>query len=340
MMSELDFVYWSYRWILLLPLVYFGLRVLSRRLDLRRQAKAAELPQLLRLMPKDTPTKIWWSMGLLSLSLLFVLGATLRPRYGQEPIDVVSGGVDLCIAFDLSKSMYAQDISPSRLIRARSEVDDILSRLHSGRVCAVAFAGTADVYPLTLDRDAVRFYLRDLTPEDMPTGGTALAAAIQAAQRALIADDAKYQESGLLRPPKAILLVTDGEDTTGGDVIKAAKDAHEKGITIFAMGIGSKSAEPIPEMKDGKMVGYQQNGEARSALDESTLRQVTELSSGRYVTLTEGFSVIDSTLRSMGEGFLEDQSKQARAERYAWLLIPAALLLLLEIWVSRQKRTE
>ena len=337
-MRELDFVNDQYWWLSLLPLLYVAARLLARRADLQRQSRAAELAQLRRLMPADLSAKLAWSLGILAAALLLLFGAVLRPRYGQEPLDVVSGGVDLCIAFDLSKSMYAQDIAPSRLIRARSEVDDILSRLRSGRICAVTFAGTTDVYPLTLDREAVRLYLRDLVPEDMPTGGTALADAIVAATRALVADDQSLQERGLARPPKAILLLTDGEDTTGGDVLKAAQAAHEKGITIFSMGVGSKYAEPIPEMKEGKMVGYQQNGEARTALDEATLRRVAEATNGRYVTLTEGFSSIDSALRSMGAGFVEEQAKQSRAERYAWLLIPAALLLLLEIWVSRRKK--
>jgi Ca-activated chloride channel homolog len=337
-MSGLDFVHGEYWGLLLLPLLYVAARLLARRLDLSRQARAAELAQLRRLLPIDLSKKLFWSIGILAVALVLVFGALMRPRYGQEPIDVVSGGVDLCIAFDLSKSMYAQDVTPSRLVRARSEVDDILARLRSGRVCAVAFAGTADVYPLTLDRDAVRFYLRDLVPEDMPTGGTALADAIMASTRALVADDESLLARGVARPPKAILLITDGEDTTGGDVLQAAQAAQEKGITIFSMGVGSKSAEPIPEMKEGKMVGYQQNGEARTALDETTLRRVAEATNGRYVTLTEGFNTIDAALRSMGEGFLNEQVKQSRAERYAWLLIPAALLLLLEIWVSRRKK--
>jgi Ca-activated chloride channel family protein len=327
----IDFLYLDRLWWLLLPAAFLGMELLRLRRDAARLARVADAAQLARLAPGRIPGAL--RALLLALGAALVILALSRPRYGEEPVDVLRGGIDLCVALDLSKSMYAQDIAPTRLERAKSELGEALSSLPVGRVCAVAFAGTADVYPLTSDRDAIRFFLRDLSPADMPTGGTALSVALLGAVKALSVDPG---QEGKPRAPRALLLITDGEDTAGGDLEGAIRAAKDAGVQIFALGVGGDSPEPIPQVEDGKVVGYLDNGAARSSLKEDALRRLVEATGGRYARLSEGVSSLRAPLLDLQQGYIEAQVKSARAERFAWLLAPAALVLLLELWLSRR----
>lgn len=331
---SLDLVRPGALWLGLLLLLLFGWDLARSFLDQRRLARVADARQLARLavgraLPRRAP-QLWLgaALGLLLLGLA-------RPRYGEEEIDTRQGGLDLCVALDLSNSMYAQDIAPSRLERAKSELDEALRVLPLGRVCAVVFAGTADVYPLTSDRDAIRFFLRDLSPADMPVGGTALAAALDGASKALSVSEGTL---GQTPSPRAVLLITDGEDTVGGDLEGALARAKEANVRIFALGVGGQNPEPIPEVQEGKVVGYKQNGEARSALDAEALRRLATATGGQYAELEEGVAALRGPLRELQSGFIEEQRKASRAERFAWLFLPAALLLALDAWRSRRAR--
>lgn len=337
-MSDFNLARPEYLSLLLVPAFYLALTLGVGYLRRRRLAAVSEWAQFIRLLPEGYRRRSLWSGLFFALALVLIVLGLARPRYGREAIAEVSGGVDLCIAFDLSRSMYAQDVPPNRLVRARSEVDELLEKFRGGRICTVVFAGTADVYPLTSDRDAVRFFLRDLVPEDMPVGGTSLSRALLAGVRALTADDENFKAKELVRPPKAILLVTDGEETAGGDMEEALQAAREAGVKVFTLGVGGKTPEPIPEIRDGKMVGYYKDGEARTSLDEEMLRRLAEETGGRYVPLEQGLGPVRTDLYAMGEGFWEEQERQALAERYGWLFVPAALLLLAEIFISRRRR--
>jgi Ca-activated chloride channel family protein len=331
-MSELDFAQASWLWLLSVSLLLLVAFHVWRQRRLTRLSSIGS-PELLQMLVPN-PRKLWFFSIPFSLALAALVVGLARPKYGEESSEEQQGGVDLCVAFDLSKSMYAQDIAPTRLARARSEVDDLLERVRASRVCIVAFAGSADVYPLTSDREAVRFYLRDLSPEDMPIGGTAIAAALRAAKRALLPEE-KPADGVVL--PKSVLLITDGEETAGGNPLEAASELAALGVRVFALGIGGKNPEPIPSYQEGQMVGYQRDGEARSALDETTLRQITERTQGRYASLEEGTSGILAELRQDGQQYLESRKRSTRAERFALCFTAAFFFLCLEIFLATRK---
>ncbi|MEJ2653853.1 MAG: VWA domain-containing protein, partial [Acidihalobacter sp.] len=152
-------------------------------------------------------------------------------------------GVDIVIALDCSRSMLATDIQPDRLSRAKREIYDLLAMLEGDRVGLVAFSGTAFLQcPLTIDYQAFNLFLEVLTPDYLPVGGTDLAAALRTAQGAF---DPKAASE------KAVILITDGENTGPDDPLQAARDAQKAGIKLFCIGVGSNDGVPVPAAEGG-----------------------------------------------------------------------------------------
>jgi Ca-activated chloride channel family protein len=149
----------------------------------------------------------------LSLGLAFV--ALAQPQYGRSTRLIPATNLDVVIVLDYSKSMYARDVSPSRIERAKAEMARLIADLPGARFGAVAFAGETMKFPLTSDGGAIAQFLRQLSPNDMPVGGTAIARALEAGRELLASDPAAKDHK------KVILLVTDGEDLEGDPVQEA-----------------------------------------------------------------------------------------------------------------------
>ena len=152
----------------------------------------------------------WWR---LSRALLVLVGAALiivafaGPQYGSRTRVLRKRGIDVVIALDFSKSMLARDVHPSRIKRAKAELERLLSELDGDRVGLVAFAGDAMAFPMTVDYSAVRLFLRDLGPMDMPVGGTAIGKALIAGH----AEVARFHNF-LTDAAQAVRLIAGGED--------------------------------------------------------------------------------------------------------------------------------
>ena len=171
----------------------------------------------------------------LSLGLAFV--ALAQPQYGRGSRVIPATNLDVVIVLDYSKSMYARDIPPSRIERAKAEMSRLIGDLPGARFAAVAFAGDTMSFPLTSDGAAIAQFLRQLAPNDMPVGGTAIARALEAG-RDLLARDPLSKDHR-----KVMVLVTDGEDLEGDPVQEAQAAAHDQ-ITIYVDQIGGRTPEP------------------------------------------------------------------------------------------------
>ena len=267
------------------------------------------------------------------------LGAFLRPQSEGKAELVKSVGLDIVICLDMSKSMYARDVPPSRLERAKEELGHFLDTLSGDRVGLVVFAGEVMSLPLTTDYNAVRLFYEDLTPADMPVGGTAIGKAVAAAVRML----QRARRSG---PPRAqvIILLTDGEDTVS-DPLAAAKEAKKLGIRIYALGIGSASGDIVPKvLEDGTEAGQVTDEKGHpvvSRLDEKTLLKMTEMTGGAYFRATAASFGMDKLARAMKDlKRAETKAKMVRhrIEEFHWLLWPALFLLLVELVVGERRR--
>lgn len=277
----------------------------------------------------------WLKAGLMLSALFFIALALTRPQYGYKWQEIERKGIDIIIALDCSRSMLAEDIRPTRLDRAKREVYDLLTMLRGDRAGLVAFAGTAFLQcPLTLDYDAFNLFLKALSPDFLPVGGTDITGAVTTA---IAGFDEKTNSE------KAVILITDGENTGEGDPLKAAENARNANIKLFCIGVGSEGGVPVP----AKQGGFQKDKSGKiilTKLDEDTLKKMAVLTRGTYVRSVAGDMDLDAIYTKeirgkMKSATLESGRKQIWEERYQWFLGLAILALIAELFLPSAKKT-
>ncbi len=260
-------------------------------------------------------------LRLATLALLFV--ALAGPQWGVELVRTVGDARQVVVAVDVSLSMQAQDVAPSRLERAKDSLSTLLDQLRGDRVGVVAFAGDAQVVcPITYDVDAAKELLGALTVGAVPTPGTAIGTALRTAAAMI----------GRYPGTKTVVLLTDGEDH-GTDPLGAAREAAASGVRVFTVGIGTPEGEPIP-MAGG---GYKKDARGRtvvSRLGESDLQQIARITGGAYYRSSPGEDEISAIAAKIKAGNpargLQGTARRWR-DRYAWPLALAFLLSLAEM---------
>jgi Ca-activated chloride channel family protein len=277
---------------------------------------------------KQRRTKI----KLLIWGILFLMIALAQPRWGFQWQDLKQRGVDIVVALDVSNSMRATDIKPSRLERAKYKVTDLLRMLKGDRVGVVAFAGTSFLHcPLTLDYQAAEMFLSALDTDLIPLQGTALGHAIETSIQAFSTTEKKS---------KAILLITDGEDHEGA-VLKAIKKAKKEGVKIFVIGIGRDEGVPVPDPK-GSGFKRNQSGEiVLSKINEPLLEKIAVETGGTYVHSVLGDKdlqtiYLEQIQQSLEKKELKSSRRKRWTERFQWWLFAGLLCLAGERWVREK----
>ncbi|MFL5311419.1 MAG: VWA domain-containing protein [Myxococcales bacterium] len=273
------------------------------------------------------------AVGLLALALA-------RPQAGGRAHLEKQRGLDIVVALDFSKSMLARDIYPSRLERAKRELERLIDRLAGDRIGLVAFAGETLTYPPTTDYAAVKLFWRDLTPNDMPVGGTAIGRALNSSLDLL----KRLRTKASQNRSQVILLLTDGEDTES-EPLAMAEEAQRLGVKIFAVGIGSRSGELVPHVTDeGVTVGYLKDREGKyvtSRLAEDMLSQIAVKTGGEYLRADAkhfGVEAIEAALNGLKRTENEARLVKQYDEVYEFLVLPAFLLLVGEACVNERRR--
>lgn len=270
---------------------------------------------------------------LLVIALVAAFLALARPQWGRGTKLVPATNLDVIVVLDYSKSMYARDVAPSRIARAKAEVAKLTRDLPGARFGAVAFAGEPMSFPLTSDAAAISQFFRQLEPNDMPVGGTAIARALERA-RELLARDPKSKEH-----VRIIVLVTDGEDLEG-DPVGVARAAAEEKTRIDVVQIGGRAPEPIPDVgPDGKVTGIRRDDEGKplttelSAEGEAQLAEIAKATGGAIVRAERGETGIDEVARGLKRMMREELAERVETafdEEYMWPLGAAVLLLVVE----------
>jgi Ca-activated chloride channel family protein len=267
-----------------------------------------------------------------AVGLLFL--ALARPHLFYRWDEESRSGLDILLAVDCSKSMDTEDVRPNRIERAKLAIEDFADHLPSNRLGLIAFAGDAFLEcPLTLDHDAFQTAVRDLDTDTIPRPGTDIATAIDEAILAL-----KSQPNNL----KFLILVTDGEDLEGR-VLDAAKRAAQTGMKIYTVGVGTPEGGLIPEHDDSGQVAYLHDSTGQivqSKLDESTLRQIAQITGGAYEPLGprgEGLeNIYDRYIAPLPKQHLEERRQKIPFEQFEWPLGLAILFLIGEFMIRER----
>jgi len=231
-----------FQWLLLLiPAVLAFVYVLWWKHQAIRKWGDARLVQ--QLFTDYRPALFRWKFLLLLLALVLVITGTANLQMGTHMEKVETKGVDVMVALDVSKSMLAQDVQPSRLQRAVQLLSRLFDQLPGDRIGLVVFAGQAYLQmPLTLDHAAAHMYLNSITPDMVPTPGTNIASAIEMCRQAFNSQEKTH---------KAIILITDGEDF-GEGAVEQVRKAYQEGIVIYTVGVGTPAGRPNSGSANGR----------------------------------------------------------------------------------------
>jgi Ca-activated chloride channel family protein len=275
----------------------------------------------------------------IAVALGFV--ALAQPQYGRGTRLVPATNLDVVVALDYSKSMYARDVAPSRTERAKAEVARLIAELPGARFGAVAFAGEPISFPLTTDGGAIAQFFRQLTPMDMPIGGTAIARALEASL------DLFRRDPLSARHKRVLVLVTDGEDLEG-DPVAIANDASKERVTVHVVQIGGRTPEPIPEVTDnGNVTGWRKDSSGQplttslSAEGEEQLTKIAQSTGGNAIRSergSTGISEIAASMKTMMTEELSERVETVYADVYLYPTALAVFLLLVEALVPEARR--
>jgi len=295
----------------------FGNR--RRRLARERFGDAALLR---RLSPDYSPNRMTAKFLIRILAFIFAVLTVARPQFGSRLEEVKREGVEVIIALDVSNSMLATDISPSRLERAKQAISQLVDQLREDRIGLILFAGDAYTQiPITNDYLSAKMFLSAAGPDAVSKQGTAIGSAIDLGMRSFT------QESDKSR---ALIIITDGENHEDDAVVKA-REAAEKGVVVHTIGIGSPGGSPIPVMAGGR-TDYLKDRDGNtviSKLDEKSLQEIASVTGGRYVRANNTSIGLTEIYNDIGRMKKSEINTVMYTEYNEQFLIPAAIMFIL-----------
>ena len=303
------------------------IRFLTYRNQKKRLRKFGA-PKLLRELMPDVSrfrpaVKFWILQG--ALALLIVMLA--RPQFGTKINNEQRVGIETIIAMDISNSMMAEDITPSRLDRSKMMVENLVDHFTNDKIGLIVFAGDAFVQlPITSDYVSAKMFLSSIDPSMMATQGTDIARAIDMATHSFT------QEEGI---GKAIIVITDGEDHEGG-ALEAAKAAKDAGMRVYVLGVGSTKGSPIPIPGTGDYMKDNTGNTVMSALNEDMCRQVAQAGGGAYIHVENNSAAQDQLDKELDKLAKKETTSTVYSEfdeQFQAVAILALLLLILEICI-------
>ena len=332
-------MHWGNPYLLLLLIIVPILFIFIGMAEMRRKKnfkKFAESRFYDFFMQEFSP--FHWSLKnvIFSLAVFFLIMAVARPRWGKEVQVMKKEGIDVVVAIDVSKSMDAQDIQPSRIERAKDQISLFIDQLKGDRIAIVAFAGQSFVQcPLTDDYGAAKLFLNLLDTETVPSYGTDIGGAMEKAI-SLFGEKEKH---------KVIIVVSDGEDLEE-NALEITKTVAKQNAIIYTLGIGSPEGSTIP-VRDGtgNMV-YAKDDKGDivfTKLDVSTLTQIAKTGNGRFFPITPQQSEIFEIMKNINsiEKKKFDSKEFVRyKEQYKYFVIAALILLMIESMIIYKKKVK
>lgn len=316
--------------LLIVPfLVVFYLYTNYRRRKRLRQYGDPEL--MAHLMPnvsKYRPDVKFW---LVTAALVMVIFMLARPQFGSKMETVKRQGVETVVALDISNSMLAQDVTPSRLEKSKKLVSRLVETFNNDKVAMIVFAGEAFTQlPITSDYISAKMFLETISPSLITTQGTDIRGAIGLAMKSFTPNE------GVGR---AIVLITDGENHEGG-AVEAAQQAAEKGVRVFVLGVGSPDGSPIPvegtndfrRDKDGNVVV--------TKLNEQMCQEIAKVGNGMYVRVdntNNAERALNAEINKLAKADVETQVYTEFDEQFDVLAWLALVLLAVDVMLLNRK---
>lgn len=317
----------------LLPLL-IGVFVIYKIWRKRRLQRFAESHLIKRLGIGLPLHKLEVKFALVLLAVASLIIGIANPKLGSKLEEVKREGIDIIVALDLSRSMNATDVEPSRIAKSKLFLNKLIENLTGDRIGLVIFAGNAYVQmPITTDHSAALLFLESINSEIVPTQGTAIGEAIRLAMESFGEDS---------ETNKAIVVISDGENHEG-DALKAAQEANELGILTYTVGVGTDRGSPVPLIRGGVQYDFQRDKDGNiitSQMNPQMLTEVAATGGGAYLELNNTRETADLLMDELSK--LEKQEMEARVftdyEDHFQIFIAICLFLLLLDWIASYKR--
>jgi Ca-activated chloride channel homolog len=280
-----------------------------------------------------------FSRKLFSLKFIFLLLAlaagVLAAMNFRKPADadgISRKGIDVVIAMDVSKSMLATDLQPSRLERAKQFVTKLMNAMPDDRIALVLFAGKAYMQmPLTTDHNAAQMFVSSASPESVPQQGTVINEALKMSANAFNTADRRY---------KAVVLISDGEDHDA-EAEKTSKDLAVQGMMINTVGIGSPEGSYITDPATGENKKDETGNVVITKLNEEGLKSIAQNTNGIYIRLQssdDAVAAVKKNLSQIESKAFGDVSLMNFTTYYWWFAGAMLIFLLIENFIPERKR--
>jgi len=329
----MQFEFSSHLWILLLiPILVIGFLFYQiwQKKAINRFGNSALIKQLI---PEHSRWKNTIKFSLLMLVLACLSFAYANPQMGTKKAKVEQKSIDILIALDVSNSMLAKDVSPSRLERAKQFCFKLVNEFETDKVGIILFAGSAHLQmPLTNDYSAAQTFIKTASPNMVSTQGTAIDEAIELAEKSFEANNKQH---------KALIILSDGENHEG-EAISAAANANDNGMLIYTIGLGSNTGTPIMINEYGRTV-YKRDatGEiVQTKLNQAMLIDIAKAAKGTYFKLNNDDKILKSltaNIQKIEKRTVEQRVFDEYESYFQWLVIAALLFLGIETFITQKK---
>lgn len=322
-------------WLLIIPVLAI-IYIMFRLGQKRRFERFAQIGMRDYLVPTHSNRRANFKFVIFLLMVASLILALANLQSGSKMEEVKREGIDLYLAVDVSNSMNAEDIVPSRLERSKQAINKLISELKGDRIGVIVFADKAFVQlPITTDYSAAKMFLSTVNTSLVASQGTAIAEAINLALKSF--SDEEHS--------KAIVIISDGEDHENDAAVKAAQEAAKRGVRVYTIGMGLADGAPIPEYnKYGQQTGYRKDKNGNTIitkLNETMLQQIAAAGNGIYVRASNsnvGLSKIYDDIEKLDKSEIEAKVFTDYEDQFQKFVALAIILLLVEIFISSGKR--
>lgn len=312
-------------WLLFFPL-FVGMAIYVSNWRQKGRKKFADDKLLPQLFPNQSVSNYWLKVVVVSVAIVLAVIALMDPLFGEEKVKVKREGIDIVYALDLSNSMYAEDVAPNRLERAKKIISNSIQNLGGDRVALIVFA--ADAYaisPLTNDYGAIQSYVDGASPELISQQGTNFGSVVNKAVELF---------ENAPTTGKLLVILSDGEDNEKS-AERASKIALENNIHVVTVGIGTVNGAPIP-MNLGGFQEYKLDREGQtviSKLQEKNMQDLARGTSGQYIRVVQNKTAVEqlqSYLSSLDKKVQDIAFNKDKKHIFQWFLVFALLLIFID----------
>lgn len=319
-----------YLWLLLVIPILIIIKIMMWYVQRKKLSRIGNPTLLKELMPDVSRFRPWVKFLLLITALSSLILTLARPQFGSKISHEKRNGIEAIIALDISNSMLAQDVQPSRLDKSKLMIENLINSFINDKIGLVVFAGEAYVQlPITSDYVSAKMFLSDITPNLISAQGTDIARAIRVSLSSFT------QQKGV---GKAIILITDGEDNEGG-ALEAVKEAKEKGVNVFILGVGDSKGAPIP-LGNGEYLKDNHGQTVMTALNEKMCKEIAQAGSGTYIHIDNtslAQEQLNNELSKLQKGDSDAVVYSEYNEQFQIVALFSFILLLIEVCLLERK---